>query len=60
MVGETAVDIIQSFYDNLASKYDKLFLDWGTAAREQAEILHKIFISNVKYDWNELQKDRVW
>ena len=25
------MDIIQSFYDNLASQYDKLFLDFKTA-----------------------------
>ena len=40
------MDIIQSFYDNLASQYDKLFLDWHATTREQAEILKNIFESN--------------
>ena len=37
------MDITQTFYDNLASQYDKLFLDWQSTTREQAAILHKIF-----------------
>ena len=37
---------IQTFYDNLASQYDKLFLDWKTATQEQAAILERIFASN--------------
>ena len=37
------VDITQNFYDNLASQYDKLFLDWQTTTHEQARILEKIF-----------------
>ena len=37
------MDITQTFYDNLASLYDKLFLDWEAATREQAFILDKIF-----------------
>ena len=37
------MDITQAFYDNLASQYDKLFLDWQSTTREQAEILDKIF-----------------
>ncbi len=37
------MDIIQSFYDKMASQYDKLFLDWEAATREQAAILDKIF-----------------
>lgn len=37
------MDIIQTFYDNLADQYDKLFLDWQAATREQAVILNKIF-----------------
>ena len=40
------MSIIQTFYDNLATQYDKLFLDWKATTREQAEILHKIFKSN--------------
>ena len=37
------MDIIQSFYDNMAAQYDKLFLDWQAATREQAAILNRIF-----------------
>jgi SAM-dependent methyltransferase len=37
------VDIIQTFYDNMASQYDKLFLDWQSATREQAVLLDRIF-----------------
>lgn len=37
------MDIIQTFYDNLALHYDKLFLDWDKTIKEQAVILDKIF-----------------
>jgi SAM-dependent methyltransferase len=37
------MNITQTFYDNLASQYDKLFLDWHSATREQAAILNKLF-----------------
>jgi SAM-dependent methyltransferase len=37
------MSIIQTFYNNLASQYDKLFLDWQVATQEQAVILDKIF-----------------
>jgi len=37
------MDITQSFYDNLATQYDKLFLDWQATTHEQALILEKIF-----------------
>ena len=37
------MDITQTFYDNLASHYDKLFLDWQSTTREQAAILNKLF-----------------
>lgn len=37
------MDIIQTFYDDLATQYDKLFQDWQAATREQAIILHKLF-----------------
>ncbi|MCR5577540.1 MAG: class I SAM-dependent methyltransferase [Oscillospiraceae bacterium] len=37
------MNITQSFYDNLAAQYDKLFLDWQDAVREQADILDRIF-----------------
>ncbi len=40
------MDIIQTFYDNLASEYDKLFLDWHAATKEQALILEHIFQNN--------------
>ena len=32
------MDIVQSFYDRLASRYDRLFSDWQAAAEEQAGI----------------------
>ena len=40
------MDIIQRFYDNLATQYDKLFLDWQEAVKEQALILDKLFKEN--------------
>ena len=40
------MDIIQTFYDNLASQYDKLFLDWQSTTQEQACILNKLFRDN--------------
>ena len=40
------MNIIQTFYDNLASQYDKLFQDWQAATQEQAEILNKLFLNN--------------
>lgn len=40
------MNITQTFYNNLATKYDKLFLDWQATTGEQAEILHKIFECN--------------
>ena len=40
-----AVDIIQTFYDNMAAQYDKLFQDWDASVHEQAEILHRLFAS---------------
>ena len=45
------MDIIQSFYDNLATQYDKLFLDWQATTREQSLILDKLFKDN-GYDNN--------
>ena len=36
------MDITQAFYDKMAAQYDKLFLDWQAATREQAEILDRI------------------
>ena len=43
------MNITQSFYDNMAAQYDKLFLDWEAATQEQAEILDKIF-SDLGFD----------
>ncbi len=37
------MDITQNFYDNMATQYDKLFLDWKAASQEQALILSKLF-----------------
>ncbi len=37
------MNITQTFYDNLAPHYDKLFLDWQSTTHEEARILHKIF-----------------
>ena len=35
--------ITQTFYDNLATQYDKLFLDWQATTQEQAVILDRLF-----------------
>lgn len=40
------MDITQTFYNNLATQYDKLFYDWQSAIREQGEILSKLFQDN--------------
>ena len=40
------MSIIQNFYDNLASQYDKLFLDWQSTTQEQAVILDRLFTEN--------------
>ncbi|WP_019003595.1 class I SAM-dependent DNA methyltransferase [Succinimonas amylolytica] len=37
------MNITQTFYDSMAAQYDRLFLDWQAATREQAEILDRIF-----------------
>lgn len=37
------MNITQTFYDNLSSHYDKLFMDWNAATREQAVLLNKLF-----------------
>ena len=44
--GDNVMNIIQTFYDNLASHYDKLFLDWQATTQEQAIILDNIFRAN--------------
>lgn len=40
------MDITQTFYDSMASHYDKLFLNWQATTREQAVILDRIFRDN--------------
>jgi SAM-dependent methyltransferase len=40
------MDITQTFYDHMASHYDKLFLDWKATTHEQAVILDRIFRDN--------------
>ena len=45
------MDITQNFYDNMASQYDKLFLDWHSTTREHAVILDRIF-SDYGFDHN--------
>lgn len=40
------MDIIQTFYDKLATQYDKLFLDWDNTTKDQAKILDNIFREN--------------
>ena len=37
------MDIIQTFYNHLASQYDKLFLDWQATTHEQAAMLDRLF-----------------
>ena len=41
------MDITQSFYDSMASQYDKLFLDWEATTHEQAQILEGIISDHV-------------
>ncbi len=40
------MDSIQTFYDTLASQYDKLFEDWQATTKEQALFLDKLFKDN--------------
>lgn len=40
------MNITQTFYDNLASQYDKLFQDWQATTHEQAAILERLFQEN--------------
>lgn len=40
------MDIVQSFYDNLAGEYDKLFENWDDALVEQGAILDRLFKEN--------------
>lgn len=40
------MDITQSFYDEMATQYEKLFLDWQSTTREQARLLDAIINDN--------------
>ena len=40
------MDITQTFYNNLATQYDKLFSDWQSTTHEQASLLDKLFCAN--------------
>lgn len=40
------MNIVQSFYDKLASSYDMLFRDWKSSTEEQAQVLDRIFAAN--------------
>lgn len=40
------MNIVQNFYDKLATQYDKLYFDWNTAMEEQSNILKQIFEEN--------------
>lgn len=40
------MDITQTFYDNIAPQYEKLYPDWQTASLEQAVILDRLFREN--------------
>ena len=37
------MDIVQEFYDSMASSYHKLFEDWQASTKEQALVLDRIF-----------------
>ena len=62
------MSITQIFYDNLASQYDKLFLDWQATTQEQEVILDKLFVSNgfdksefvgaMDMDWKDREKSQ--
>ena len=39
-------NVVQSFYDSMASQYDKFYLDWQTAVQEEAVFLSEIFKRN--------------
>lgn len=42
------MSIIQTFYDDMASKYDRLFENWQATIREQAVLLDGLFRQNGK------------
>ena len=39
-------NVVQSFYDSMASQYDKFYLDWQTAVQKEAVFLSEIFKRN--------------
>ena len=39
-------DVTQTFYDSMASQYDRFYQDWQTAARREAEFLRGVFEKN--------------
>ena len=45
------MDIVQTFYDNMANQYDKLFENWTATTHEQAHILNRIF-NEYGFDYN--------
>lgn len=45
------MNIVQTFYDDMANQYDKLFEDWTATTHEQALILNRIF-SDFGFDNN--------
>lgn len=40
------MDIVQTFYDDMATQYDKLFQDWKETTKEQAVILDRIIAAS--------------
>jgi len=53
------MDITQTFYDNLASQYEKLFLDWQAAIRSITNQLADggMFVASIK-DYDALLADK--
>ena len=39
-------NVVQTFYDKIASQYDKFYADWEGTTHEEAKILNKIFKNN--------------
>lgn len=40
---KVVADITQTFYDSLAPQYDKFYLDWDAAVKQEAEFLQTLF-----------------
>lgn len=40
------MSIIQTFYDQMAPQYDKLFADWSATTKEQSALLDGLFAQN--------------